>query len=589
MNRKLFKLLSLLSLILLAGFISMQLFVYFWISPVLDSVFTKSVSYYSSELYRVEYADMQVNPYRQSVTFKDFRLNFDSSRVQQTDSLRKRKWVSLQVDDFELSLNNFWTMVPSRFLDVDKLNISRPRLSIFDYGQQSKDDSLSLDKIRQFDAHALISQYFDSLVVSSLSIDDAGVGWIKSDPEQESFDIAGISARVEGLRINSGTVNRNYGYPEASVFELKLEDASFTSRDSLYAFQVKGITADPVRQELMVDSFSMLPLQSEYRFARDVGHRVDRISLQVEKLMLERIDLHYLISEQAFLVGKITIVHPLLEVFKDKRMQPPLPAPKPMLQESLKLVPVAFRLDSLLLVKGNIQYREHAPDADKPGNISFQDVYMSAYNISNIDSLWKRELMMEADVETIFMGQSLLKLNMDFPLHRKDQLHRISGEMRELSLPSLNNMLENTAFASVESGHVFTLKFDMQLDSHDSRGEMQFAYRDLKIKLLSKENPDDPSLKENIKSLLANWLVVKSNNPDNHTKPLRIGEIAFVRDPEKSFFNYWWKSLLSGIKGSVGMGESHSSARNEEEKNQEKEKEDGFFRRLFGKEKPGRE
>lgn len=564
---------------LLAALAALHIVVYVWITPVIKAVFSESVSYYSSGMYTVTYDQMQVKPIQQKVVFRNFHLSFDSSRVQQADSLGQKKWVELQLDNFEIALDNFWTMVPGRYLKINRLSINNPQLKVFDFSKESKGQKLDLETISHFDAHQLIAPYFDSLDVVSLSIHDARLSWIK--PQQNTpFGLGGINAVIRDLRIDSTTVNRNYGYPQAGRFQVRLNDASFFSRDSLYAFHLDEVVADPVQQRLQVKGFSLKPRHSVYQFSHAVGHQVSRVEVNVDEVNFQNIDLHYLVSEQAFLVGKIQVKQPEVSVFKDKRLAPPEASEKPLLQETLLSIPVAFCLDTLQLQEGMIRYQEHVDEASRAGGIHFDKIYVSGYNITNVDSLRNRDLLMEADINATFMGESLLQLNLDVPLNDPEGFHRLQGEMREIPLQSVNNMLENTAFASVESGHAFTLKFDMQLNNQRSQGDMQFAYRDLKIRLLDKENPEKGNLKQQLHTLLANWVVVKTNNPDNGRKPLRIGEISFERNPQKSIFNFWWKSLLSGIKGSVGLGDHHSSA----SVNESDEKKPGLFKRIFQKE-----
>jgi len=564
---------------LLLLLLSLHLIVYVWITPVIEALFSESVSYYSSGTYAVTYDQMQVKPIQQKVVFSNFHLSFDSSKVQQSDSLSQKKWVELELDNFEIALDNFWTMVPGRYLKINQLIVNHPRLKVYDFSKEKQVQKLNLETISRFDAHQLIAPYFDSLDVVSLSIQKARLSWIK--PQQTSpFGLGGINAVIRDLRIDSTTVNQNYGYPHAEQFEVRLSDASFFSKDSLYAFQLDEVVADPVQQQLRVKGFSLKPRHSVYQFSHAVGHQVSRVELKVHEVNFQNIDLHYLVSEQAFLVGKIQVKQPELSVFKDKRLALPKASTKPLLQETLRSIPVAFCLDTLQLQQGRIRYQEHVDEAASAGGIHFDKIFVSGYNITNVDSLRQKELLMEADINTTFMGEGLLELNLDVPLNDPEGYHRLQGEMKALPLESVNNMLENTAFASVESGQAYTLKFDMQLNNQRSVGNMQFAYRDLKIRLLDKENPAKGNLKQQLHSLLANWLVVKTNNPDNGREPLRIGEISFERNPEKSIFNFWWKSLLSGIKGSVGIGEHHSSATVKESE----EKKPGLFKRLFQKE-----
>jgi len=564
--------------VILATALSLQLFVYFWITPVLNAVFKESVSYYSSGLYEVTYEDMDVNALSQSVSFKDFQLNYDSARVEAEDSLRKGKWVAAYVGDFELSLDNFWSMIPQRYLKINALKIKSPRLTVVNYDlkKPKKQDSISLDKIRQFDAHALIKEYFDSLDVVELEIQKANLKWVDKKSEQLPFSLGDVHANILKLHIDSGTVNRNYGYPYAEEFILEVENTTFITPDSLYTLRFGHLRADPVKEELLIDSFSMEPQKPLYQFARDLGYQKERINLLVANIDLQHIDLHYLVSDLALLVGKIIIEDAELFVFKDKRLPRPPFKVKPMVQEAILNIPIPFRLDTLKLLRGNIAYREHVPDAEETGQITFEDLYMTAYNISNLDSLRKLNQSMEADIQTRLMGKSQLNLHFNFPMNSPSQQHYIRGEMYEFALKDMNAMVENTAFASVESGHAFALKFDLYADEKQSSGDVHFAYRDLKIKLVNKKKPNDPSLKEVLGSLVANMFVIKQDNPSSNSQPLRIGAISFERNPDKSVFAYWWKSLLSGLKGSMGINNDEAEPKKEEEK-------EGFFKRLFRK------
>ena len=85
----------------------------------------------------------------------------------------------------------------------------------------------------------------------------------------------------------------------------------------------------------------------------------------------------------------------------------------------------------------------------------------------------------------------------------------------------------------------------MYLNSESASGEVLVEYRDLKVKFLNKDNPDNNGLKEGVKNFIANTFAINSNNTGNDAE---TGEIDFEREKNKSIFAYWWKSLLSGLK-----------------------------------------
>jgi hypothetical protein len=82
-------------------------------------------------------------------------------------------------------------------------------------------------------------------------------------------------------------------------------------------------------------------------------------------------------------------------------------------------------------------------------------------------------------------------------------------------------------------------------------GLMTFRYQDLAINI----QPTMPGTWNHVEPWLltvAANLFLEGGNPNEDGK-VRKGIIYFKRDISKGFFNFVWKSTLSGIKSSVGV------------------------------------
>jgi hypothetical protein len=87
---------------------------------------------------------------------------------------------------------------------------------------------------------------------------------------------------------------------------------------------------------------------------------------------------------------------------------------------------------------------------------------------------------------------------------------------------------------------------------------MIFKYEDCKVDLLNKTKKKGGN---DLISFLANAFVIKSNNPANGD--LREAKMAYTRDKNKSMINFWWKTILSGLKDTIGIP---TQAENEKQK-----------------------
>jgi hypothetical protein len=59
--------------------------------------------------------------------------------------------------------------------------------------------------------------------------------------------------------------------------------------------------------------------------------------------------------------------------------------------------------------------------------------------------------------------------------------------------------------------------------------------------------------KDNLKTFIINTFVLKKNMDDRLPAEKRTGTVLFYRDTTRSTFNYWWKSLSSGLKSAFHL------------------------------------
>jgi hypothetical protein len=76
-------------------------------------------------------------------------------------------------------------------------------------------------------------------------------------------------------------------------------------------------------------------------------------------------------------------------------------------------------------------------------------------------------------------------------------------------------------------------------------GEMKMYYRNLKVRLL-KNGKEEKGFFAGIKTFIANNFIIRKNNNN------RIGTVYFPRLQDRSFLNYYVKTLVSGIATSIG-------------------------------------
>ena len=147
------------------------------------------------------------------------------------------------------------------------------------------------------------------------------------------------------------------------------------------------------------------------------------------------------------------------------------------------------------------------------------------------------------------MDRGVMRASFRLPIAPRTDLFEVEGPLGAMSIPDVNPMIEPLVKIRVVSGELDDLKFRIKGDSIQSKVDMVFLYRDLKVRLLKEK---DGEIKvRSFFTTLANGLIFTENNP-NHRGERQV-EATAERDVYRSQFNYLWRSLLAGLKKSIGL------------------------------------
>ncbi|GAB1453140.1 hypothetical protein MASR2M47_31960 [Draconibacterium sp.] len=347
---------------------------------------------------------------------------------------------------------------------------------------------------------------------------------------------------------NISNSNNNIKYKiKAWHFEsvlAKFENTNYLLPNRLYKLQAQNFWFDTDLLEAQLDSVSFKSEYGKYEIADITGHETDWFDILATKIVLKNIQLDAMIRDTAFIVSHIEIPEIKMEVFRDKR--PPFPD-KPDTKLPTELIdglPFGFQIDSVILKNTNITYQERRENVEEPGTVSFNNLEAKLTNIGNRPSLIKGKTIIETT--TNVMNDALLSISFYFPNKKYPIKYSTSGHLNAMPMKPFTSMFRSSANTDLSSGNIMEMDFDFEYDEINSHGNLRFTYSDLHISVF---NPESGEAKK-INSFLINTFVLRDQNPDKNGD-LKQGEIEFERDKKKSIFNYWWKSLMSGIKDVV--------------------------------------
>jgi hypothetical protein len=150
------------------------------------------------------------------------------------------------------------------------------------------------------------------------------------------------------------------------------------------------------------------------------------------------------------------------------------------------------------------------------------------------------------------MDEGKLNVSFKFDLNSPVGAFDYKGAVVNLDGRKLNRITKPLGMIQVNKGLINELAFDIKANQDVAKGSVDFRFNDLSVALLKKEEGRQRLVKKGLLSILANALVLYSDNPSADGK-FTGAKINFRREPTASFFSFIWKTLFQGVKYSVGV------------------------------------
>jgi len=364
----------------------------------------------------------------------------------------------------------------------------------------------------------------------------------------DTLTIAGLQGQTRGFLIDNQQSGNIYG----QELKLTLEGISINLPDSLHRVTTGPVTFDTENNSMTVDSFSFEPILDRDAYLEKLGYSIDYFHVNTGKINFEGIDVKAFLDKKDMLADKVDVYDLIIDDFRDRNyveredMQPPMP------MRALMNLENAIMIKELQVHNGKIRYSELAKDGQLPGVLSFDKVNASISNITNQLTANGDTLLTELTATAELMNAGNMQIY--FSTHIPDTVNhrfRLAGRVFPMPLEAFNDILKPVTFVEVRSGELRQMEFAFDADMNSAMGKMRLDYHKLRVAVYNADT-QDMDRERVFMSFMANTFVIK-NRSSRRLGKVKEQDIIFERDPERSMFNYWWKSILSGIKPSLGL------------------------------------
>ncbi|MDB4922359.1 hypothetical protein [Mucilaginibacter sp.] len=521
--------------------------------PLLQAQLKELILRSTDSLYHIEYADFDLNITSGNAFVYNFKLIPDTNVYNKLVALQKAPDNLFILNVKKLSLKNVGARraYQEKILDIDNILIDKPELTIINKRYKFND---TVKVGRPKTPYEILKKTFRQLHIDSISLNDISLNYInKSHPVTKKTALNHLDIHISDVVIDSlshKAADRFYYTKDVNV---TIHNYHVLTPDGLYKAELEKIFFSTAQRKIVLDKVSFTPRYNRSEFYRHSGHPGDIYTLKSKQIDIDDIDLQTFLRDQLLWAGVMNINTPDIQIytnnaFKGKKTSKIGKDP----HQALQNVALDMRLKRLNIKNGNINYSETDATSGYTGQIIFKHTNGYILNVTNDDDQKRVNPFMRAYINTRFMDAAPLQVNFKFNLLAKDGAFNYSGELGKFDGRKLDKLVKPLALVHVVSADIEKLKFNVNASNYSGKGNLEFYYKNLNVQLLKKVEGKTELQKKGFISILANNLILESNNPDKKGV-FRPGPINLKREPTVSFFSFLYKGLLDGLKPSVGF------------------------------------
>lgn len=504
----------------------------------------------------------------QSLKISGFNVTYDSISIDWLKNVIEIEHIVLEKNAYDTSC------IYPEFIAVNKIRAEGFRLIPLLF--QSK---LSFESVHLIKPHIVLREKSQLLVDSAtkraneftLTIDK--VFLISAHVEYtDSINCELITGFKSNLSLEQLKMDFHVNEPFLFTMDLlTLDSADIRLPKQFYTVQVKKTELNFLKSFLQLDTLKVIPEFGKMEFGKRVGYEIDRFEGVVPFVKLSGFSFSFV--DSTVFRSNLADVQFYLKIFRDKRL-PFKNKSKPLPIAQLQALPFTILIDTLKVTKSYVQYEEFGEEAKEPGGVFFDDLSAVIHNINNRAGEGETKLTAKASL----MGQGDILLYANMPRDGGKQTH-IEGSIKDFPITKINAMLLPTANIKVESGNMEKLSFKFAYNNVRSDGEIELNYTNLKLVTFKEDNKGSEKgnkakeglmQKDNLKTFILNTFIIRKNMNEKVPEEKRTGTVMFYRDDRKSIFNYWIKSLLSGIKSAYNLDKLEDKKNKRNEKKEER-------------------
>lgn len=543
-----------ITLAIFSGFVLLiliaALFVNSYWSPILENKVKDIVNTSSDGLYKANFSSAELHVLRGTIVIFNITLVPDTAvyNARKKQGLAPNNLVELHIKKLVLSHIHPFRLYFKKNLDIGRILLYNPELKV-SYQLNHTRDTTSKDHRT---AWQKISKSLHYIRIGEILMGDVKFTYNDySGNKLATSQFKEMNLSAHDLLIDSATQTDKSRLLYCKDITGEINNYTGHTPSGLYTYTINSIKLSTSKSRLNLTGIALKPAGADEFFAK--SHK-DRFTLSLDSVQLNNFDFLSYHKYRTLTASSLFLYDGAFQVFanpnhgngqEDKIKSFP--------NVAMNRLKIALKIDTVNIRKLNVTYLEFNAKSKKTGRLTFNRTSAQALNVTNNAKDLKKNNLITLKINSYFMNRGKLKVTYHFNLTDKNALFDFNGNIGPMDLQAINEAAMPLGMFKVNSGVLKTFNFDIKGSRSGGKGRVELLYNNVKVSLLKADTTADKLKKKLIATLFANIFIIKHDNPDKDGRPPRVAYVAYARKPQDAFFKTMWKTLLSGIKPSIGL------------------------------------
>lgn len=533
-----------------------------------------------SQVYDIEYEGIGIGLISGKINLKGVKITPKSTFFEADDTLRMKYPILLELNLQSLAITGITRNLSgdlSRF-SLESIGIEKPSIKLIDHLTKKEKKTLLKLKNQGLPDTLTKKAALPHFLLDDLLISDGQFEFFDRNLNKSIFSVDNVTISGNNIDIKPDSAGRVAYSKESGNIIVSFKDINYLTNDGFYKITLNSVQLSIPEFVIIANDFKLIPQYSKASFGRKFGRQTDRMEVAANRIEIGKWNQEKWQKDGQIWIDQIIVDGVLLDIFRDKGIEPDLTIFPKLPQESLAEMEIGLNIGLIKVNDAEIFYQEQIAGATEAGKVPIVNMQATLHNVTNIETVQKVAGRMRWELTGKIFGHGNYEVNVDFHDSPNPADFSFSGSIGGMDMTELNQILVPNEHIRIDSGYMVSTKFKVDCSRNTAIGEMHLQYKDLKITLL--KDKEEEGLKDRgLFSSLVN-ASLRLFKLDKSPEEIETAYIYYDRDPNKGIFNYMVKSLLNGVMASVAPGknltpEAHKKKQEKELRKEERKKRRG--------------